>query len=99
MADSGYITATDLADYFVKNNSMSLRKAYQKTTELVNLAEKKKKKLKELKIDELRKIESKLSSEVLKVFDLKNSINSKKSYGGTSFENIRKMIMRYKKRK
>ena len=99
LADSGYITATDLADYFVKNHSMSFRKAYQKTAEIVNLAEKKKKKLKELKIDELRKIESKLSSEVLKVFDLKNSINSKKSYGGTSFENIRKMIMRYKKRK
>merc|ERR1712127_101524 len=31
LADSGYITATDLADYFVKNHSMSFRKAYQKT--------------------------------------------------------------------
>jgi len=33
------------------------------------------------------------------VFDLKNSVNSKKSYGGTSFGNIKKMIMKYKKEK
>ena len=46
LADSGYITATDLADYLVKNHSMSFRKAYQKTAEIVNLAEKKKKKIK-----------------------------------------------------
>ena len=97
LANSGYITATDLADYLVKNNSMSFRKAYQKTAAVVNLAEKKRKNLNELSIDELKKIEPKLTSEVLKVFDLKNSVNSKKSYGGTSFDNIKKMIIKYKK--
>ena len=99
LADSGYITATDLADYLVKNHSMSFRAAYQKTAEIVNLAEKKKKKLNELKIDELKNIEPKLTNDVLKVFDLKNSVNSKKSYGGTSFENIKKMIIKYRKKK
>jgi argininosuccinate lyase len=97
LANSGYITATDLADYLVKNHSMPFRKAYQITTAVVNYAEKKKKKLNELSIDELKKIEPKLSVEVLKVFDLKNSVNSKKSYGGTSFDNIKKMIIKYKK--
>ena len=97
LANSGYITATDLADYLVKNHSMSFRKAYQKTAAVVNLAEKKKKKLNELSLEELKKIEPKLNNDVLKVFDLKNSINSKKSYGGTSFDNIKKMIMKYKK--
>jgi len=99
LADSGFITATDLADYLVKNYSMSFRKAYQKTAEIVNFAEKNKKKLSELKIGELKKIEPKLSNDILKVFDLKNSINSKKSYGGTSFENIKKMIVKYKNKK
>ena len=99
LANSGYITATDLADYLVKNHSMSFRKAYQKTAAVVNLAEKKKKKLNELSLEELKKIEPKLNDDVLKVFDLKNSINSKKSYGGTSFDNIKKMIMKYKKQK
>ena len=99
LANSGYITATDLADYLVKNHSMSFRIAYQKTAAVVNLAEKKKKKLNELSLEELKKIEPKLNDDVLKVFDLKNSINSKKSYGGTSFDNIKKMIMKYKRQK
>ena len=99
LANSGYITATDLADYLVKNHSMSFRKAYQKTAAVVNYAEKKRKRLDELSLEELKKIEPKLNSDVLKVFDLKNSVNSKKSYGGTAFDNIKKMIMKYKKQK
>ena len=97
LAYSGYITATDLADYLVKNNSMSFRKAYQKTALLVNLAEKRKKKLNELSLEDLKKVEPALTKDVLKVFDLKNSVNSKKSYGGTSFDNIKKMIRKYRK--
>ena len=99
LTNSGYITATDLADYLVKNHSMSFRKAYQKTAAVVNFAEKKKKNLNELTLDEFQKIEPKLTNNVLKVFDLKNSVNSKKSYGGTSFDNIKKMILKYKKQK
>ena len=99
LANNSFITATDLADYLVKNHNMSFRKAYEKTSEIVNIAEKKRKKLKDLKIEELQKIEPKLKSDILKIFDLKYSINSKKSYGGTSFENIKKMIMKYKKKK
>tara|TARA_E500000331_G_scaffold310240_1_gene316876 strand:- start:140 stop:1528 length:1389 start_codon:yes stop_codon:yes gene_type:complete len=97
LAKSGFITATDLADHLVKNHKMSFRKAYQVTAATVNYAEKKKKRLDELTINELNKIEPKLTKEVLKIFDLKNSINSKKSYGGTSFENIKKMITKYKR--
>jgi argininosuccinate lyase len=97
LANSGYITATDLADYLVKNHSISFRKAYQKTAAIVNLAEKRKKNLNELTLEEFKKIEPKLSKDVLKVFDLKKSVNSKKSYGGTSFDNIKKMIVKYRK--
>ena len=99
LANNGYITATDLADYLVKNHSMSFRKAYQKTAAIVNLAEKKKKNLNELSLDEMKKIVPGLKDDVFKVFDLKNSVNSKRSYGGTSFDNIKKMIMKYKKTK
>ena len=99
LANIGYITATDLADFLVKNHSMSFREAYQKTAAIVNLAEKSKKNLNELTMKELNKIEPKLNNDVLKVFDLTNSVNSKKSYGGTSFDNIKKMILKYKKQK
>ena len=98
LSNLGFITATDLADYLVKNLSMSFRKAYQKTSEIVNFAEKKKMKLEDLSIDQLTKIEPKLTNDVLKVLNLKNSINSKKSHGGTSFDNIKKMIITYKKK-
>ncbi|MBC8305043.1 MAG: argininosuccinate lyase [Pelagibacterales bacterium] len=97
LANTGYITATDLADYLVKNHEMPFRKAYQVTASVVNYAEKKKKKLHELNISELNKIEPKLTKEVLKIFDLKYSVNSKKSFGGTSFDNIKKMITKYKR--
>ncbi len=97
LTNYGYITATDLADYLVKNHSMSFREAYQKTASIVNFAEKNKKKLNELNLKELKKIEPELNTNVLKVFDLKNSVNSKNSFGGTSFANIKKMIMKYKK--
>ena len=96
-ANIGYTTSTDLADYIVRNLDVPFRKAYQITSKIVNYAEVKKKRLDELNIKEIKKIETKLNEDVLKVFDLKKSIKSKKSYGGTSFENIKKMINKYKK--
>jgi len=97
LANTGHTTATDLADYLVKNHSMSFRMAYQKTAAAVNLAEKNKKNLDELSLTEFKKIDPNLTNEVLNVFDLKKSVNSKRSYGGTSFDNIKKMIIKYKK--
>ncbi len=97
LANSGYLTATDLADFLVQNHSMPFRKAYDITASIVNFAEKKKKRLDELSINELRKFEPKLNDKVLKIFDLQNSVNSKKSFGGTSFDNVRKMIIKYKR--
>ena len=97
LANKGYTTASDLADYIVIELKVPFRKAYQITAKIVNYAEVKKKRFDELSIKEIKKIEPKLNEEVLKIFDLKNSIKSKKSYGGTSFENIKKMINKYKK--
>ena len=97
LAENGFITATDLADYMVKELNYPFRKAYLQTAKIINFAEKNKKKLSELTMNEINKIEKGLTSDVQKVFDLKKSVNSKVSYGGTSFENIKKMILSYKK--
>ena len=97
LANIGFTTSTDLADYIVKFYGFPFRKSYQITSRIVNYAENKKIKLNDLTLKELKKIEPKLNEDVLKVFDLKNSIKSKKSYGGTSFENVKKMIKKYKK--
>ena len=98
LAEVGYLTATDLADFMVRELKYPFRKAYTQTAKIINYAEKKQKKLSDLKIEEINLIEPKLKKDVLKVFDLKHSINSKTSYGGTSFENIKKMIKSYKKK-
>ena len=97
LAEVGFITATDLADFLVKNHSMSFRDAYQKTASIINYAEKNKKELSKLTLNELKKFNPKFTNEVLNIFELKNSVNSKKSFGGTSFTNIKKMIIKYKK--
>ena len=96
LSEIGFITATDLADYIVRELNYSFRKAYNITAEIVNYCEKKGKVFKELTIDEIKKIEPKLNSKVFSVFDTSNSIKSKKSFGGTSFDNINKMIKTYK---
>ena len=56
LANTGYLTATDLADYLVKNHSMPFRKAYKVTANIVNFAEKNKKNLDQLTLAELKKI-------------------------------------------
>ena len=97
LAETGYTTATDLADYIVRQYKYPFRKAYLITSKIVNLAEKKNKSLDQLTINEIKSIDKKLNEDVLKLINIENSVKSKKSYGGTSFENIKKMIKKYKK--
>ena len=97
LSNEGYTTATDFADYLVQNNNLSFRQAYKIAAKLVNYAEKKQKKLNQLNFDEVKKINKDLDKNVMKVFDVINSVNLKTSYGGTSTKNIKKMISKLKK--
>ena len=97
MANKGYTTATDFADYLVKEKKLSFRESYTISAKLVNFAEKNKKKLSKLSLEEVKKIYKDLDKNVLRVFNVKNSMNAKKSYGGTSEANVKLMIKKYKK--
>jgi argininosuccinate lyase len=97
MANQGYTTATDFADYLVKYKNLSFRESYAISAKLVNYAEKSKKLLSELNLGEIRKFYNDLDKSVLKVFDVKNSMNMKKSHGGTSIINVKSMLKKYKK--
>ena len=92
LSNQGYTTATDFADYLVQKNNLSFREAYKISARLVNYAEKNKKKLNELNFSEVKKMNSTIDKNVMKVFDVKNSVNLKTSYGGTSTKNIKKML-------
>ena len=58
---------------------------------------KKNKLLSDLSLQEVVKIYKNLDKNVLKVFDINNSMNSKRSHGGTSSANVKAMIKKYKK--
>ena len=97
LSNEGYTTSTDFADYLVQNNNLSFREAYKISAKLVNYAEKKKKKLNELGFSEVKKMKNDLNKNVMKIFNVTNSVNIKTSYGGTSTKNIKKMISKLKK--
>ncbi len=97
MANEGFTTATDFADYLVKEKKVSFRDSYNISSKLVNYSDKKNKTLDQISLNELKKFHKDLDKNVLKVFDVKNSMNSKKSYGGTSAMNVKKMINKYKR--
>ena len=97
LAGEGFTTATDFADYLVQKKKISFRNAYKLSAKLVDYAEGKKKRLDQLKIEEIKKIKSDLGIEALKVLNVTNSVNSKRSFGGTSLYNVKKMLKKYKK--
>jgi len=92
LSNEGYTTATDFADYLVQNDNLSFREAYKISAKLVNYAEKKGKKLNEINFNEIRKIKKNLNKKIMQIFQVRNSVNIKTSYGGTSTKNIKKMI-------
>jgi len=96
-ANVGYTTATDLADNIVKNLNITFREAYKITSKIVNFAERTNLSFEELNLEQIRNIDKRLNREILELSKLNNSVNSKKSYGGTSFENVKKMINKIKK--
>ena len=97
LSNEGYTTATDFADYLVQNNNLSFRDAYKISAKLVDYAERNKKKLNELSLKEVQRFSRNLGNNVMKIFNVRNSVNLKTSYGGTSTKNIKKMISKLKK--
>ena len=97
MAQKGYTTATDFADYLVKKNNFPFREAYVASSKLVNYAEKKKVRLDELSLKEINKFLKGVKVDNIKIFDVFSSMNSKTSYGGTATKNIKNMIRKYRK--
>ena len=95
---NGFSTATDLADWFVKNIDLPFRDAHHLAGKIVLLAEKKKCQLNELKLIEMQKFEPRINDTIFDYLSVSHSVNQKKSYGGTSFIQVKKAITRAKKK-
>ena len=98
LANKGFTTATDVADWIVKNTELTFREAHQITGKIVLMAEKKNKLLSELSLEELKSVESKINEDIFNYLSIESSISKKKSYGGTEFSQIRQAIKRAKKK-
>ena len=97
MAGSGYSTATDLADWLVKNLGIPFRDAHHITGTIVKMAENKGVDLHELQLSEMQKVEKKITAKIFEVLSVENSVASRTSIGGTSAIRVKEEIVKAKK--
>ncbi len=88
----GFSTATDLADWLVKNLDIPFRNAHHITGQIVKTAENKNLDLDQLSLLDLQKIESKITENIFQVLSVENSIQSKTSFGSSSKQSVEMQI-------
>ncbi|MCC5963262.1 MAG: argininosuccinate lyase [Rhodobacteraceae bacterium] len=95
-ASAGFSTATDLADWLVRELGLPFREAHHVTGSLVKLAEDKGCDLPDLSLDDMQKIHGEITQAVYSVLGVHNSVASRTSHGGTAPDNVRAQIARWK---
>jgi len=80
----GHLSATDLADYLVKEAGIPFRDAYHITGNVVNVAEERGVDISELTFEELESVDSRITKGVVELLDNRASMNARVSEGGTS---------------
>jgi argininosuccinate lyase len=80
----GHLSATDLADYLVKEVGIPFRDAYHITGSVVNLAEDKGLDISELSLEDLQSVDERIGGGVVALLDNRASMNARQSEGGTS---------------
>ena len=94
---SSYSNATELADWLVKNLNYSFRKSHGLSAKIVNFAEKKGVKLDKLNLSDYQEFDKNINKTVYNAISLQSSVDNKKSFGGTSRSEVKKMIKLAKK--
>ena len=97
-AGAGYSTATDLADWLVREAGLPFREAHHVTGRAVALAEARKVGLDKLTLDELQSLHAAITGEVFSVLSVQNSVKSRTSFGGTAPGEVRKQVRYWRKR-
>ncbi len=95
-AGAGFATATDLADWLVREKGLAFRDAHHVTGALVALAETKDCALHELTLSDMQSVNDEIDEGVYSVLSVENSVASRMSYGGTAPEQVRFQIKRWK---
>ncbi len=97
-ASSGFSTATDLADWLVREAGLPFRDAHHATGALVAMAERDGIDLPDLTLAQMQSVNPAITDSVFEVLGVHNSVASRQSYGGTAPDQVRAQIARWKAR-
>ena len=89
-AGAGFSTATDLADFLVREAGLPFREAHHVTGRVVALAESRKVALEALPLADLRAVDERITDKVFSVLSVDASVASRRSFGGTAPDNVRR---------
>jgi argininosuccinate lyase len=96
--NSGFVTATDLADWLVRSANIPFRDAHHITGRIVCVAETKSCRLDELSLEEMKTVDARISAEVFDVLTPESSVTSRQSLGGTAPQLVKKAVKAARKR-
>ncbi len=91
-AMKGFSTATDLADWLVREINIPFRDSHHITGRVVCLAEEKDCRLDELSLKDMQGVEPRITDDVYNILSVEKSVESRMSLGGTSPDNVRNAI-------
>jgi argininosuccinate lyase len=97
-AASGFSTATDLADWLVREAGLPFREAHHVTGRIVGLAEARGCDLPEVPLAEMQAVHGAITSAVFGVLGVDNSVASRTSHGGTAPVRVREQVAAWRER-
>ena len=92
LAESGFATATDLADWLVREGDIPFREAHHITGRAVAAAEEAGVQLADLPLETLKAIDARIDDRIYAVLTVDASVASRKSHGGTAPDQVRARI-------
>ena len=95
-AASGFSTATDLADWLVRELGLPFREAHHVTGSLVAMAEEKGCDLPDLSLADMQSVHAGILVDVFDVLGVENSVASRTSFGGTAPSGVRAQVAHWK---
>jgi len=99
LAESGFATATDLADWLVREADVPFREAHHITGRAVAAAESAGVPLADLPIETLKAIDPRIDERIYAVLTVDASVASRKSHGGTAPDQVRARIAQAREEK
>ncbi|MGC1260494.1 MAG: argininosuccinate lyase [Jannaschia helgolandensis] len=97
-ASGGFSTATDLADWLVREAGLPFRDAHHATGALVKMAEDAGIDLPDLTLAQMQSVNDRITEGVFDVLGVHNSVASRTSYGGTAPANVRAQVALWQER-